>query len=459
MHFLRQHRVVLAIFALALVVRFLYLGVSYYVDGGNLIQAISGADGYFIVSQNLIQGHGLSSDIAPPYMPYSFRPPIYHFFIFGSYFAFGGYWGVIIAQIVVGSMLAVLSYYLASCLTENKKVWAAVGVLMALEPSSILYSTMFYSEIVFMFWFFLSLLALFVYMRRAQRVYLFLSAELLGLATLTRPTTEFLPILLLGAVVWFNRKSLTKKVLIDVGGYVLLFLLVLAPWVYRNYQVFGTAEISPLAGVSLYTVLLPTVYSIERGTSFQQEYNTLHDQGVLGPNEAPVSVGGEYTRIAIPLLLAHPKALVISLANSGLNFFVQDGVFDFLRHIKIRPHEMLGKPATFAIISHPLNGIRYAERNIISAVGIILLGRVTWIVFTVTAIIGVWWSARRKLLTPPALLSVAIILYFALTSSITGFGLTSRYRMPVNPLILTFACIGISVVWPLILRRIRRHHA
>ena len=162
----------MAILALSLVARFLYLGLSIHANGGDLLQTISGADGYYAVSQNLIEGNGLSSDAAAPYAPYSFRPPLYHFFIAGSYFLFGGYRGVIILQVIIGSLLPVLGYFLASYLTENRKVWSVVGVLLAIEPSSILYSTFFYSETLFMFWFLLALLFLFAYLRDTKRAHL-----------------------------------------------------------------------------------------------------------------------------------------------------------------------------------------------------------------------------------------------------------------------------------------------
>ncbi len=444
MFFIRQHWVVLAIFTLSLIVRLLYLGFSLHANGNELLQTISGADGYFNVSQNLIQGHGLSSSVAPPYVPYSFRPPVYHYFIAGSYFLLGGYFGVIILQIILGSVLPVLGYYLATFLLSNRKICAAVGFFLAVEPSSILYSTIFYSEILFIFLFLLSLLCLFKYFYNTQRAYFYLSAQLLGIATLTRPTTEFLPILILGIVIWLHRRALTKKIWIDVAGYALLFLLVLAPWSYRNYVTFGTPEISPLTGVSLYSVLLPTVYSIERGTTFQVEYKILEDAGVLGPNIAPVTVGSEYVRTAIPLLIAHPKALALSFANSELNFFVQDGTFDFLRHIKVRPREMLGRPATFVLLSKPLVAVKFVIRNFFGPVFFIVVGRVTWIIVTLAAFIGVWQYVRRYNVTPYLVTSVSVTAYFALTSAITGLGLTSRYRLPVNPLILIFACFCLA---------------
>src|SRR3989344_650876 len=146
MSFLKKHKFAIGIFALALAMRLFYLGVSLQANDGNLANAISGADGYFTISQNLIDGHGLTDSEAPPYKPYSFRPPLFHYFLAGAHFLLGGWWGAILLYIAIGSLLPILGMRVASYLTENKYILIALGVFLALEPSAILHSTTFYTE-------------------------------------------------------------------------------------------------------------------------------------------------------------------------------------------------------------------------------------------------------------------------------------------------------------------------
>lgn len=457
--FFREHKIEIYIFTTALLVRLFYFGLSLEVNNGNLINTIAAADGYFAVSQNLIDGHGLSSDTTPPYTPYSFRPPLFHFFIAGAYALFRGYWGVIFLQIILASLLPLIGMRLAGYFIENRRILIALGVFLALEPSFVLYSVFLYSEIFFIFWLFVATWALFAYLKDGRSGYLAFSGFLLGLATLTRPTTEYLPIIIGAMLLWSHWGNLSRKIFVDVGVYAVVFLVTIAPWVYRNYVVFGVAGISPQAGVNLYTQVLPTVYSIERGTTFQEEYEALRATGVHGPNEANITEGREYTKIAVPLLLAHPKGFILSVLNDGWSFFVLDGTFNFLRHIKIYPKEMIGKPSLAALFSDPIAAGAYILRNLNSPVFFsILLARAIWVFLTLLFLFGVWRYRKSHDVSSHAIVAFIMILYFASTSLLAGFGLSSRYRLPINVFIIAFAFYEIAAITPRVWYKVKRFH-
>lgn len=461
MNFLRSHKIEVGIFALAFLLRLFYFGLSLEVNNGNITNTIAAADDYFTVSQNLIEGNGLSRDTAPPYTPYSFRPPLFHFFVAGAHELFGGYWGVIFFHMLLASILPLIGMRLAGYFIDSRRILIALGVFLAIEPSFILYSVFLYSEIFFIFWLFVSLWALFAYLKNERSWHLVLSAFLLGLATLTRPTPEYLPIIVISVILWHQRKNIfSRKVLTDLIAYAAIFVLTITPWVYRNYAVFGVAGISPQTGVNLYTELLPTVYSIERGSTFQQEFAALKDAGVHGPNIAIITEGDKYAAIAIPLLLDHPKALALSALNSVWSFFTLDGSFDFLRHIKIRPQEMIGKPSLVALFSDPSAVVSYFIRNMNDETLVfILFMRAMWILLTVLFLLGAWRYSRSHGMLPHMAIAFLVIAYFAATSLLTGFGLTARYRLPVNVFIVAFALYEIAAAAPRLLSRARRLHA
>lgn len=446
--FIQRYRWEVAIFLLALIVRLLYLAISIHAAGGDVLSAIGGSDGYLIVSRNLIEGHGLTQDLSPPYTPYSFRPPLYHFFIVGAYYLTGGFLGAILLQILIGSIVPLLGMALAKSIMENRTITLAVGIVLALEPSAILYSDMFYSETFFMLIFYGALWALFLYWKQRKFSLLALSALLLGLATLIRPAAEYVSLLVAFALWWQLRPHFSRRTLVAIASYLGIFLLVLVPWLYRNYLTFGVADLSPQVGVNLYTQLLPTVYSIDRGTPFQKEFDTILATGVRGPNLASVTDGGPEARTAIPLLLQHPKAIAISALNSLWSFFTMDGVFDFLRHIKIRPSETLGKPSAIALLSNPAAVASYFARNLWGPLAFILLGRILWITIAALFFVGTWRYLRTRGPDPRALLVLLVVFYVALSSCLTGYGLTARYRLPVNAFVVTFAIYGIATMSP-----------
>ena len=461
MQFFKTYRLEILIFALALAARLLYFGVSFQVNGGDILDTVTGPDGYTTVSKNLIEGHGLTSAGAPSYEPYSFRPPLYHFFIAGGYFALGGYWGVILLQMLLGSLVPLLGMRVAAYLTRGRALLAALGVFLALEPSGVLYSTFFYSETLFTVLFLAGVWAFFAYLKEAEASTRFLTASalILGLATLTRPTTQFLPILFAAVFLWTRRHELfSRRTLLPVVLYAAIFVATLSPWLVRNYVLFGVAGLSPQTGVNLYTTLLPTVYSIDRGTTFQQEFAAQREAGIPGPNEAVITDGAKDMALAVPLLLEHPRALLYSALNSTWSFFVLDGMYDFFRHINVRPREVIGKPSVIALFSDPGAVAGYLYRNIFGLVGWIVLARLCWIAIAAAFVAGAWRYLRANA-NLYAVLTLLIVAYFLLTSLITGFGLTARYRLPVNVFVITFALCEVAAVAPWLMQKVRRFHA
>lgn len=460
-HFFKTYRLEILIFALALAARLLYFGVTLQVNDGDLLNTITGPDGYTTVSKNLIEGHGLTAAGPPSYEPYSFRPPLYHFFIAGSYFALGGYWGVILLQMLLGSLVPLLGMRVASYLIRGRALLAALGVFLALEPSGVLYSTFFYSETLFTVLFLAGVWTFFAYLREAgvSTRFLTASALLLGLATLTRPTTQFLPLIFAAVFMWTRRRELfSRQTVLPVVLYAAIFLAVLSPWLVRNYTLFGVAGLSPQTGVNLYTTLLPTVYSIDRGTTFQEEFAAQRAAGIPGPNEAVITDGAKDMALAVPLLLQHPRALLYSALNSTWSFFVLDGMYDFFRHINVRPSEVIGKPSVIALFSDPGAVVGYLYRNIAGVVGWIVLARLFWIAVAAAFVVGAWRYMRANA-GIHGVLTLLIVAYFLLTSLITGFGLTARYRLPVNVFVVTFALCEVAAIAPWLMQKTRRLHA
>lgn len=457
--FLQTYRIEILIFVVALLARLAYLYVSIAHAGGDLIGAISGADGYFQVARNIIAGHGFTSSLTPPYVPYSFRPPLYQYFIAGIYELFRSYWGVIIVQVLLGSLLPLISMSLVKRVVRSRTAILSIGFLLALDPTGILHATFFYAEIVFTFLFLVSLLWLFRYIERKQLHLLLLSAAALGLACLTRPAVEYLPIGIIGCLVWDARKRLTRKFFAHMGAYLLVFIAVIAPWSYRNYALFGVADLTPQLGVNLYTVLVPSVLSVENGTSWQQEYDALTQGGaVKGPNEADITQGGEYTHRAIPILLEHQKGLVIIMATSALSFFTSDGVLDFLRHIGAATPLRFGKPVLFVLFSSPSALLSAIAQVAMTPTIFVLFMRVFWIIATLLFFFGAWRYVRREG-GAAALIMATVVLYSALTTLIGGLGVTARYRFPVNALILAFAAYALISLVGTVKQKLRQGYA
>lgn len=438
--FIKRHRVAIAIFALALVTRLVYLGMSIDAWGGDLNGAIGGSDYYFELSQNILAGNGFSIASQPPYEVNSFRTPGMPYFLAAAHELFGGYGGAVLFQIFIASLLPLLGMRLCRYITKERSIGVGVGVFLALEPYSVLFSTIFYSETLFIALFFVSLLYFFQYLDDHRLFNLLVSGAFMGFAMLTKPTVEFLPFFLGALLLWVWRSGWRQE-LLRVALYGAVCLLVVSPWLYRNYVVTGAPGLSPQTGTSLYVVLLPSVYAVKNGTSYQIEFDKLVKSGVSGPNIATVSQSAQYAKLAIPLLLQNPVPLAVVSANTALNFFIHDGVYDVLRHLHIRPQQGLGGPALFVALKNPAELPSIIGRYIGTPFVLVLVGRIFWILLTVLFVIGAIRYLRREM-KPAFLAALVVVVYFVLTTLIIGLAVNARYRLPVNVFIVTVALYG-----------------
>jgi len=211
--------------------------------------------------------------------------------------------------------------------------------------------------------------------------------------------------------------------------------------VYRNYAEFGVAGISSQSTVNFYSVLVPSVLAVENGTTWGEEFEALLARDAKDPNYSSIAEGREYVRKALPVLLGHPMALVAVSANTALNFFIHDGVYDVLRHLEVHPDRSLGGPALFLALKDPGTFIEMVIYYVQSPFALVLVGRVFWIAFTVLFV----WGAFRYLMKKrksAGIMALSIVLYFMLTTLVIGLAVNARYRLPVNVFIITFSLYG-----------------
>ncbi|MCX6787577.1 MAG: glycosyltransferase family 39 protein [Candidatus Kaiserbacteria bacterium] len=448
--FYKNYKIEILIFILAIIARCLYFGLSVQAYQGDFIGAVRGADGYYVISQNIIQGHGFSGSITSPYTPDSFRPPIQSYFLASSYTMVGSYWLAILLLLLAGSLVPIIAMHITKFIFESRFIIVGTGVVLALEPVSILYSTLFYSETLFMLFFTLAIYYLFSYVRKEVWYHGIFAAALLGIATLTKTVSLYLPVLIVIVFLFHFRNELVKKRVIAAGAFILIFLLVLSPWFYRNYRVSNTFGFTSEEGVTLYTVLIPSMFAVENGTTWQQEYDAWTKNGVKGPNSATVDLNSLYIRESIPILLAHPWPLFVLCMNTAVAFFTHDGMFDVIKHVGARPDRLLGQPALFLLFSDPMKLLGFVWYYATTPTILVLLMRVVWFIVTILFFLGAVLILQKQKFTFYPMMAFVTVLYFLLITLTIGLTVNSRYRLPIEFLIIPFALYGlmyIKTVW------------
>jgi 4-amino-4-deoxy-L-arabinose transferase-like glycosyltransferase len=453
--FLKKHKLEICIFVLAVVVRLVFFGLSYTANNGNLTGVINGGDDYYELSQGIVAGHGYTIATAPPYTPSSFRTPGMPYFIALLYMLFGSYFVVIFAHILIGSIIPVLGMRLARYLTDFRGVAFATGLFLALEPTLALLSTELLSDTLFTALLCLSFLHLFRYWKERNLKALVLSSFLMGLATLVRPPVEYLPILIGFLLVWEGGRRLSRDVLIRVGIYMLVFLSTLSPWLYRNYTTFGVVGLSSQQGAALYGVVVPSVLAIEHDSNFAKE----QPAGTEALGATTFQESKEYTKKAIPILLNAPESLSLFGVDMVFSFLTFDGTYDVLSRLKVSADLYttltqakvasgiaVGAPTLLIFTSSPLSALRFLFALAKTPVVLLLIGRGLWVLITLGLFVGAGYYLQRKRRTIYVAAATSAIVYFTLVTIAVGFNISARYRMPVDPFIVTFALGGAVLV-------------
>lgn len=229
----------LAIFAVALVVRIIYVltAMRHYAP-------TSDAAHYNEIASAVAHGKGVSSVYPYVWLHHTaFRPPLYPLLLGGAYAIFGVHVGV--AQglnIILGSLVVVCSYVLTARLADTRAAWIAAG-LATIFPPLIANDVTILTEP-------LALLLMLGMLIAVERRKWLVGGALAGLLLLTRPSAQLLlPVV---AVYIFFKADWRKAAIFLVAG-----IICVLPWVIRNEHYFGSPVLVTSNGFNLAAIWSP----------------------------------------------------------------------------------------------------------------------------------------------------------------------------------------------------------
>ena len=191
---------------------------------------------YDVLARNVIAGNGLSASIAPPFEPSAARAPVYPLFLAAVYGTVGfSSLAVLVAQ---ASLLAVAWVLLADTAAAIFGPTAGVvaGLLAALNPylartaGAVLTEALFMTLIVWFVW------ALVRGLTTARTAWFAAAGLLWALATLCRPATSVVLLLVFPAI-WVFRPTVERRVRL-AGVLLLCGVAGMVPWTARNLVQF-----------------------------------------------------------------------------------------------------------------------------------------------------------------------------------------------------------------------------
>lgn len=339
---------------------------------------LTDAAGYRDLARGFIE-HGV---IAGSFL----QMPLYPFLIV----VVGAGWGQLAADIVLSVVSVWLIYAIAMELFGNKIAALLAAAGAACYPPLIFFAVVGLSETLFI----AALLAAFLYWYRGQFA---VAAVFAVLAILTRPIFDALaPVMVVVFALAVHRLSVLQT-LKHLAVYAAIYCVMLLPWWFNNYRVFGTfVRLTPNLGTVLYAGNNPM--NTSGGGNLGVDYDLT-----------------EFMKIADPL--ARDRAL----SDAALDYIVRDPM-NFVK--------MAGLKFVRMWRLWPANE-GYAS------VKVILVSVLSFVPTLVLAGFGLFAARARLLRLSP-------ILLFALSLTAMNMVLvgTIRYRLPIEPFLLILAGMG-----------------
>lgn len=480
----------LLLFVIALALRLLWFFVVLLANPQGFM--LHDSWGYWKLASNLDEAGVFSMGSGTSLFPDSMRTPLYPLLIFLFKKMFLGIYGVVIVQVFVSAFVCVMVAFLTEQVAllfyhgadtrglasghdpapesggmiicpevaqkKARRAGIMAGAFIALDFPSIFFSNTVLTETFFTFLLLLAFCSFFSYKKNGQTYPLVLSAVFLGMAILCRPVAFFLP-LVFAFIIFMGDFRLVNNGGIDlqrnssfmisfkrISVFLLASYLVVAPWFFRNYRVFGSPFLTTVSEVNL-------LFHTAAGIRAKQEKKPLF--AIQDEYKKKTGKNFDWTLPAEAVRFAafcrHESWRVIKgnpaifLENYGGSFF-----YFFAKPLRNYIDVQLGISKNYESVSGVTDS-RFAsvfsatiEKTSVPALLLVAVQLVFIVVFFVFSFLFLFLGFKNN--NWFAVIAVLIILYFAVLSGLTE--VDARMRVPVIPFICMMAGLGASALLP-----------
>lgn len=392
-----------------------------------------------------------------PEYEYLFRPPIIP--VFNAFFLWlGGDHGIktiIMAQII---LVSATSFLIAKTADKIQKGAGLVAmVLFLVNPNTLSTAFLIQSETVFVFFLTFSTYALLEYSDKRRWRDITISSLLLAMATLARPTTQYLIVLFpfacwLLLIIVHKHTVLTFQKIFQCIVATGFAVLLVTPWALKLAQSEGgpTLTTAEIRSIYIYDQLL-TLESYKKGISINDakktvvENKTLKQTKVCGSLEynssARASCFQEVEKRYIRQLFGYPiQEYVKPITKSFANFFFSGSSGNWHNLLEMNNQSNLvtiasniSNQQSFTMVTEILSNMGFWS------ITITVLCLLFSLSLKLMSLVGVYELIKGRHF---AVLTVclALILYFFATTLFLG---QSRYRVPIEPYFTVLATFGL----------------
>ena len=406
--------------------------------------------GYDQLATNILRYGVFSALPRPPFTPDLDRTPVYPEMLATVYAAIGhSPEAVILLQILLAALTTIVILGLARRSGISNTVGMLAAALFAVEPVSAMTSNLLLTETLFTLLLAAASLLLLLYWRSSQLRWLLLGAALFGLAALTRPVSQFLPLALIPVVVAMGRRVGWRRATTATLLFISISMGITYSWAVRNYQAGGVFTLSTVSDINLVYYRAREVLADVDGTSQDAALQTLQARvaQMAAPGGATAAENEVLEReVALDIFRRYPAQTFAMLARGAARIFVDPGFSTActLLDRNSTSTECFQGQATMdepGAVGKAID--RFAQMNRLQQailIWSILLSAAVYL----SAVLGLIFMLReRKQL--PALLLVFVVGYLVLVSA--GAEAYSRFRIPMVPFLSVLAAVGLGGIW------------
>lgn len=378
-----------------------------------------------------------------------FRTPGYPTYLAITKFLFGNYWVSIFFQILLTISTSLLIYLIFSKYVSNYFRFVP-SILLLIEPSIFIYSLIGYSDILFLF-----LFTLFIYLlinKTNNNTVLCFAGIILALATYTRTISIFFIVPSIIFIIFSSDRDNTKLLIKNILVLLFSFILVLFPWMMRNYNLFNHFTFSSLSGYNMVHYNIPEFIAYKENISaeqarakyYKENFNKIKNPEELrrGENIDMVSKSASVfiKENFIDYSLFHfNKSIPLLLSSSLKNLFSLEKEILLLDN-KIEYHN----------ISNIIMRGEYSKLyKIIISEWYYFAERAFWAILIILSVISVYF-VRKENFRNIFILFVSIIIYFTF---LTGPVSYSRYRIPIIPFIFITSSYSAFIIYKILISK------
>ena len=406
----------------------------------------SDAYNYYNIASNLIDHGVYSSREQPPLVPNISRTPVYPVLMAGVKLFTGDSFAILILlQVLLGSLTAALMVVFAHALRVSPLVGIISGFVVMLDPLTGLTTYQLLTDTIFTFFFILALVSVTLYFHGRKMTWLILSAVAFGLASLTRPVGQLLPIALIPVFILSAPLSQWKSHIKPVLLFLVISLGITYGWAFRNYMVSGAFTLTADAELDLVYYSARDILVEIEGLSPEDaraelveyleeqvaENNLGRDEELALMRKMAFDLFGQYPGLALKV---HLKGFSRVMFNPGFEVvcIMLDSDGDSTDCETRASEGLVGR------VLEKFRPLNFFE-IVVAVWGAVLLAAVY-----LGAVIGFWLLVRQRNWYLSAYFFILVV-YFAVLSS--GGVSVSRYRIPLIPLLSMLAGMGFIVVF------------